>query len=82
MKLCIECKHHQRKAFPVDPQGRVAMVDACTHPEVCDPVTGELIPCQIARQQAVFCQFSARYWEQKEKTPEPDTPAVIEIARG
>lgn len=66
MKTCISCAHFKRSVIEVAP-GQHGMAFVCSHEECIDPVTGDPIPCNLARQQIVFCGITAKYWKEKEK---------------
>jgi hypothetical protein len=50
----------------------------CMHQACIDPVTGEQLPANIARQQQIFCAFEGKYHEpEQEKIKAP----VISLAK-
>lgn len=78
MKICTECKFS--KVETVDLQnGQLGRVMCCTHEECRDPVNGALLPCNVTRQQAVFCGFKGQYFEQKAPV-EATSDSVIQLA--
>lgn len=67
MKLCKDCKFMEKQV--VAQQGHAQTVPVCVHDECRHPVYGDPVPCQVARQELVFCGFQAKYWVKKEEQP-------------
>lgn len=65
MKICAECKYHKKEFVPVSPTQMAPML-FCLHPESCDPVNGEALTCNVARQGPYFCTMEAKYFEPTE----------------
>lgn len=78
MKTCVSCDFKSEAPFQL-PDGRYQMMFICKHNECIDPVSGDAIPCPVARRDPVFCGISARYWKEKEK--EAPKGNVIELAK-
>lgn len=79
MKLCIDCKYHERKTMPVG-QNQLAMVPICNHPELVGPIEGEILPCQVTRGNEQFCGISGKFFEAKPVTEALPTPKSNVIA--
>ena len=71
MKLCKDCQFMEKQAMQVGPSAQ--MVPHCMHEECRHPVYGDPVPCQVARQEIVFCGFKAQYWKKKEEQQKPTT---------
>jgi len=63
-----------KKAVRTGPQS-MEMVPVCRNDECRHPVDGEPVPCQIARQEVVFCGFQAKHWKKKEE--DPNKPSTL-----
>lgn len=73
IKTCITCKYKQDEYNHVNQK-----IFLCSNQFCKDPVIGEPIPCNIARQQQIFCGFEGRFYEQSE--PEVKAP-LIELVK-
>lgn len=61
-------------------QTQMAMVPTCEHPELRDPIQGEILPCQVTRSNEEFCGVSGKYWEEKVVSLDPPvTPSLIAL---
>ena len=79
MRHCVDCSFHKRMPGQ-DPMGRQMMVDACTHSECTEPVTGSPLFCAEARQNEMFCGLKkATHFKKKETEAEPAKGSVIEL---
>jgi hypothetical protein len=78
MKHCVEC-HFFKKAV-IDMGNGPGMAYVCSHEECSDPVSGDPLPCNLARQSPSFCGVNARYYKEAEKIISADKK-VIEIAK-
>lgn len=65
MKHCKDCDFYKPLAVQVSPQ-HAQMMPHCTHEEASDPVTGEPLPCQVARTNPNFCGITGKYFKLKE----------------
>lgn len=74
MKICRDCEFHKRGVVQMGPQQ--GLMDVCTNSECRDPVEGNPLPCQVARQQLVFCGFEAKYFKKKEEAPKQDASVI------
>lgn len=63
IKVCAKCKFKESVAREIAPRN-MAMVWVCKHPECVDPITGEPLQCNVARQQPVFCGIEAHHYEE------------------
>ena len=73
MKTCVTCQFKIKKPVQVSPN-EMAMGFFCEHQEVCEPVTGDPLPCNIARSTDNFCGVRGKYWKlrvEKEDKPAP-----------
>lgn len=83
MKHCVNCEYHTLVTQEVPaPGGRMGMarIHACKHEECSNPVTGEPIGCDVARQDARFCDWEAKFFKLKEVKPEAQK-SLIEVSK-
>ena len=79
MKICVNCQYHVKKAVQVDAT-HMGLGIFCIHPDCCEPVTGDPLPCNMART-ADFCTLKGLKFKAIEKQPEPQKAPVIQIAK-
>ena len=79
MKICINCQYHVKKGVQISPQ-QMGVGIFCTHPDCCEPVTGDPLPCNMART-ADFCTLKGLKFKAIEKKVEPDKATVIQLAK-
>jgi hypothetical protein len=76
MRYCKDCDHSKKEGFQT-PQGWQTIM-ICESGECREPVSGDMIPCEIARREQVFCGIQGKHFTPKvEKTP----ASVLEIAK-
>lgn len=76
MKFCKDCSSCHKEGMTT-PSG-FKVISLCANMECRDPVDGSMIPCQIARQEQVFCGIQAKYFSKKE---EPVSAPLVEIIK-
>lgn len=74
MKHCVNCEY--MKLEVINQNGRAGRIPFCTHEECSNPVTGEMLPCEIVRAQDSFCGLGAKYFQLKEVKPEPEKSLI------
>lgn len=75
MKFCKDCDHAKKETFQT-PAGWQNIL-LCGSMECREPVNGDMIPCELARREQVFCGIQAKHFHQKE---EPKLANLLEIA--
>ena len=65
-----------KKAVKVS-EKQMAMGFFCSHPEASEPVTGDPMPCNVARSTNDFCGLKAKYWTQIETLKAVPTPTSV-----
>lgn len=76
MKFCKDCQHSKKETFQT-PAGWQNIL-LCENMECREPVSGDMIPCELARREQVFCGIQAKHFSPKQDTP----PApVLELAK-
>lgn len=68
MKHCKSCAFVKIIEIPSSDRHMGQIQYLCTHMENTDPVSGDEMPCNIARTQPDFCGLRGKHWQKK---PEP-----------
>lgn len=76
MKHCVKCEFFAEEMVQ-HPSGQLMKAFICKHSENTDPVTGEPVPCSIARREQIFCGHQAKYY--KAAKPKQEESNVIQI---
>lgn len=76
MKFCKDCNFSKKEQFQTPAGWQSVML--CQNMECRDPVSGDMIPCEIARREQVFCGIQAKHFKQKE---EQRVATLVEIAK-
>lgn len=79
MKICVNCQYHVKKGVQIDPT-HMGVGIFCTHPDCCEPVTGDALPCNIARTPD-FCTLKGIKFKALEQPVGPVKAPVIQIVK-
>ena len=75
MKFCKDCAHAKKDVINT-PHGLMPLY-LCESMECRDPVSGDMLPCELARREQVFCGIQAKHFVVKEVKP---AAPLLEIA--
>lgn len=76
MKLCKNCEFAHKETYQHPANLSLQTIFLCANEECREPVNGDMIPCELARREQVFCGIQAKHYKLKEeKAPTP----VIEL---
>lgn len=70
MRICLDCAFSKKDVVQIAP-GQGGMAIFCTHEECRDPVSGDSLPANIARQNVIFCGMPAKFYKKKETIVAP-----------
>lgn len=79
MKICHNCKHHNRAPVQVSP-GQAHMIDVCMSEDLRNPVDGTPMPCNVLRSNEIFCGILGKKFQGKPKEEKKDATNVIQLA--
>ena len=65
MKFCKDCEFAETKGFIHNGKGGTILL--CSNMECREPVLGDMIPCEFARKEQVFCGIQGKHFKLKQE---------------